>query len=179
MSFLTDNDKKKILDLKEKYSIYATWSDAELFQKIVNSLSNSFESLNVDKVVGLEARGFILGAAVAYKLHAGFVVIRKEGLMYKDGYKPEDVLQEECIHYSGKRKVLELEKHEEAIQKGDRVIIVDDWFEKGGQGHAAIKLVHRAGGIVVGVGVLLDEMTDEVRDSFSKYNLHTLVTFES
>lgn len=175
MNKLTQIDKEKILCLKKKYSIYAPWTDNDLFQKIIDELSEPFKHLQVDKVLGLEARGFILGAAVAYKLHTGFVVARKGGSMYKGGYNQDDVLWEECVDYSGKKKILEIEKHEKGIQKGNTMIIIDDWFEKGGQGQAAIRLVEKAGGKVVGIGIMLDQMTDEIRNSFQQFNLHSLV----
>ncbi len=172
---LTYEDKNKILDLKSKYSIYAAWTGSKLFNKIIKALAEPFKNLKIDKVIGIEGRGFILGGAVAYKLNAGFVVCRKEGQMYKDGYSSKDVLQEKCIDYSNSKKVLELEKHEKAIQKDDKVLIIDDWFEKGGQGQAVIRLVERAGGKVVGIGVMLDEMTNKTRKTFLPYNYHYLV----
>jgi len=175
---LTEDDKKKILDLKKEYSIYAPWTDKDLFQKIVDDLAQPFKDLQVDKVLGLEARGFILGAAVAYKLHTGFVVARKGGSMYKDGYAQNDVMWEECVDYSGKKKILEIEKHGKGIQKGDKAIIIDDWFEKGGQGQAAIKLVEKAGGDVVGIGVMIDQMKEEIRQRFTSYNFHSLVNLD-
>ncbi len=176
---LTPQEKQLILNLKDKYSVYAVWSNAALFKRIIDELSLPFHKLKIDKVVGVEGRGFILGAAVAYKLNLGFIPIRKEGNMYAS-YKRENVLWEKsAADYAGKEKILEIEKHEKGIQKGDKVLLIDDWFEKGAQGKTAIRLIEGLGGSVVGIGIMLDEMTDEVRDFFKKYNLHTLVEFKS
>ncbi len=176
---LTQEEKDDILILKDKYSVYAVWSHRRLLRRVIEELVVPFKNLHVDKVVGIEGRGFILAAPVAYNLNAGFVPIRKAGNMYTH-YHKNDVLWEKCDQdYSGKGKILEIEKHEKSIQKGDRVLLIDDWFEKGAQGRAAIRLIERLGGTIVGIGVMLDEMTDEVRVQFSHYNLHTLVQFTS
>jgi len=176
---LTEEEKQIILERKYKASFYAPWADAALFQRIVESLAEPFQSANIQKVLGLEARGFILGAPVAYLLHAGFVVARKAGSLYKGEYAPEDVLQETCIDYSGQSKVLEIETHRYGIQPGDRVLIIDDWFERGEQGLAAIRLVERAGGIVAGIGILFNEMTAEKRERFQRYHFHALIQLDS
>ncbi len=168
------SDQKKILDLKKKYSIYSPFTDKELFKRISENLALSFKDVNVDKVLGLESRGFILGSVIAYILGCGFVVARKGGKMYPE-YSSNSVFSTETIDYSGKNKVIEIENNDKAIQKGDRVLIVDDWFETGGQGKAAIRLVEKAGGIVVGIGIMLDDMSNEVRSYFDNYNLHASV----
>lgn len=71
---LTKEEKQTILERKYTASFYVPWADSVLFQRIVESLAEFFEDANIEKVLGLEARGFILGAPVAYLLHAGFVV---------------------------------------------------------------------------------------------------------
>lgn len=179
MSMLTKEEKQTILERKYTASYYAPWSDAGLFQKMSESLAEPFQHANIQKVLGLEARGFIVGAPVAYLLHAGFVVARKAGNLYKGEYASEDVLQETCIDYSGQTKVLEIETHVYGIQPGDRVLITDDWFEHGEQGQAAIRLVERAGGIIAGIGILFDEMTAEKRERFQRYHFHALIQIHS
>jgi len=166
--------QRRILEWKEKYSIYSPWSEKDSFKLIIDNLAKPYHSMKVDKVLGLEARGFILGAPVAYKLNTGFVVARKKGKMYAE-YEDHEVYSESTTDYSGKLKTLEIERHKKGIQKGDRVLIVDDWFETGGQGHAVVKLVNKAGGTVVGISIMLDDMKSEVRKSFSNYNLNALV----
>ncbi len=171
---LTQKEKKHIILLKKQYSIYAPWTEGRLFRKIIDSLSEPFEKLRINTVVGIEARGFILGAPVAYILHAGFVAVRKAGNMYKK-YSPYDVHKEELTDYSGQRKTLELANSEKGIQREDNVVIIDDWFETGAQGKAAVRLVEKAGGTVVGIGIMIDNMTDKVSTMFTPYNLNSLV----
>ncbi|GCE12535.1 adenine phosphoribosyltransferase [Tengunoibacter tsumagoiensis] len=172
---LTKEEKQLILERRYTTSFYAPWADAELFQTIVENLAEPFRDANIGKVLGLEARGFILGAPVAYFLRTGFVVARKGGNLYKGLYTSEQVLQESCIDYSGQNKILEIETHTYGIQPGDRILIIDDWFERGEQGQAAVRLVERAGGIVAGIGILFDEMAAEKRKSFQNYHLHALI----
>ncbi len=172
---LTKEEKQIILERKYTASFYAPWADATLFQTIIENLAEPFRDANIEKVLGLEARGFILGAPVAYLLHAGFVVARKAGNLYKGRRASENVLQEACVDYSGQKKVLEIETHAYGIQPGDRILIIDDWFERGEQGQAAIRLVERAGGVVAGIGILFDNMTAEKRKSFQCYHFHALI----
>lgn len=176
---LTSAEKQLILDLKDKYSVYAVWSNAALFKRIIDELSLPFHKLKIDKVVGVEGRGFILGSAVAYKLNVGFIPIRKEGNMYARYNKTDVLWEKSAADYAGKEKILEIEQHEKGIQKGDKILLIDDWFEKGAQGKTAIRLIESLGGSIVGIGIMLDEMTGEVRDFFNKYYLHTLVQFKS
>ena len=81
---LNFSDQKKILELKKRYSIYSPFADSKLFRKISRNLAELFRDVHVDKVLGLESRGFILGSVVAYILKCGFVVARKGGKMYPE-----------------------------------------------------------------------------------------------
>lgn len=173
---LSNSDIKKILSRHSNISIYSPWTDAYLFKKIIVELSKPFLHLKIDKVVGIEARGFILGGAVAYNIGAGFVLCRKKGNTYQYNYPRNLVYSKSCIDYSGKRKTLELEKdNKKSISKDDKVILIDDWFGTGNQGLVAIDLVHKAGGIIVGIGIMLDNMTNNVRLKYAPYNLHSLI----
>ena len=172
---LTKTDKQLILEMHKDISIYSPWTNADLFRKIIDELSEPFLGLKVDKVLGAEARGFILGGAVAYKLSAGFALARKKDKMYVWNYPKNLVFSEEFVDYSGEKKALELEKDGKGIKSRDRVVIIDDWYGTGSQGNAAIRLVEKAGGKVVGVGVMLDEMTEEVKKRFNPYNFHALI----
>jgi adenine phosphoribosyltransferase len=146
------------------------WCHGELYQKIIKGLAEPFRPLGVTKVVGLESRGFVLGGAVAFVLGAGFVPARKGGRMYKHAYSPDEVLHEDVVDYSGTSKSLELESNG-AIVAGDRALVIDDWFFSGAQGLAAIRLIERAGGRVVGVGVMIDNLSQDAREKFAPYNL--------
>jgi adenine phosphoribosyltransferase len=172
---LTKEEKQIILERRYTASFYAPWADAALFQTIVENLAEPFRDANIEKVLGLEARGFIVGAPVDYLLHAGFVVARKAGNLYKGVHASENVLQESCVDYSGQHKILEIETHAHGIQSGDRILIIDDWFEQGEQGQVAVRLVERAGGVVAGISILFDEMTVEKRKIFQCYDFHALI----
>lgn len=172
---LTTQEKTKIkTKLKQDY-IYSIFADNNLFQKIITNLSKPFENEQIDKVLGIEARGFILGAAVANELNKGFIVARKEGKVFKGDYDKSEVLNRSLKDYSDKRKRLEIEKNSACIEQGDKILIVDDWFETGSQGKAVIKMLEELNAKITGVSILLDEMGSETRTFFENYNLNSLV----
>ena len=119
--------------------------DAEAFGSLVEAMAATFGP--VDKVVGIEARGFILAAPVAYEIRAGFVPVRKQGKL------PSATLAEE---YELEYGTATLEVHQDAFAPGERVLIVDDVLATGGTARATASLIHRAGAQVVGVAVLME-----------------------
>lgn len=137
------------------------------FRQSIEEMIKPFAGEKIDKVVGLEARGFILGGAIAYLLNVGFVTIRKGGTI------PCDVLIEECIDYTGKKKVLEIAK--DAFQKGEHILVVDDWIETGAQAKTSAKMIETLGGIIAGFTVLVDDTTKEAREFLSRYKYHFLI----
>ena len=110
-------------------------------------LYGRYKSASVDKVVGIEARGFMLGAALAYKLNVGFVPIRKEGKL------PHRTIAE---RYELEYGTDCLEVHEDAIEKGMKVVIVDDLLATGGTAKAAHQLLQRCGANIIGLGFLIE-----------------------
>jgi adenine phosphoribosyltransferase len=121
--------------------------DAEALAAVVERLAEAFEDRDVDKVVGIEARGFVIAAPVAVRLGAGFVPVRKVGKL------PWTVeAQEYDLEYGTDR----LEVHQDAIAPGERVIVVDDVIATGGTASAAVRLVERLGGAVLGLGFVID-----------------------
>ncbi|HEX9042202.1 MAG TPA: adenine phosphoribosyltransferase [Trebonia sp.] len=120
-------------------------ADDEAFGEVVEAMAAAFGP--VDKVVGIEARGFILAAPVAYEIRAGFVPVRKQGKL------PSATLTEE---YDLEYGSAVLEVHQDAFQPGDRVLIVDDVLATGGTARATASLIQRAGAHVVGVAVLME-----------------------
>lgn len=121
--------------------------DAAGFQQAIRELAAPFADKGVQAVAGIEARGFIIGGAVADKLGCGFVPIRKKGkLPWKT------IGQEYTLEYG----VDVIEIHEDAIAKGERILIVDDLIATGGTAEAAIKLVKQSGGEVVGATFIID-----------------------
>ncbi|GLU48106.1 adenine phosphoribosyltransferase [Nocardiopsis ansamitocini] len=113
----------------------------------VRGLADPFRDERIDYVVGLEARGFIFGTPVALELGAGFVPLRKAGKL------PARTLSQS---YDLEYGTATVEIHADAITPGSRVLIVDDVLATGGTGHAAVELVRRAGGNVVGLSVLME-----------------------
>ncbi len=121
--------------------------DARAFRRTVDELVQPYAGLKVDKIAGIEARGFILGGAVAHQLSAGFVPIRKKGKL------PHAVVS---IAYSLEYGIDEMEMHEDAVGKGERVILVDDLIATGGTATAAVKLLQRIGADVVAAIFVID-----------------------
>jgi adenine phosphoribosyltransferase len=121
----------------------------------------------VEKVVGIEARGFILAAPVAYSAGAGFVPVRKQGKL------PGATLE---TSYALEYGEAVLQVHANAFEPGDRVLIVDDVLATGGTAEATVDLVGRAGGVVVGVSVLLELAFLRGRDRLGGLDVHALLT---
>jgi adenine phosphoribosyltransferase len=121
--------------------------DAEGFQNSIHELVLRFDHIPVDRVLGMEARGFIVAAPVAYRIGAGFVPVRKAGKL------PWAVVREE---YSLEYGTDKLEMHRDAIHPGERVLIIDDVLATGGTASATCRLVEELGGIVVGLGFLIE-----------------------
>lgn len=142
-------------------------ADRKAFKKAIDEMATPFLNENVDKVVSIEARGFILGGAIADRLNAAFVPIRKKGKL------PFETLKASAKDYKSGKTTLEI--HQDAIKKGEKVLLVDDWFEDGGQGKSAIKLIEKLRGGIVGISVLVDDTSPKTKKFFSKYNYHYLV----
>jgi adenine phosphoribosyltransferase len=145
--------------------------DAQGFKAAIARMAEPYRSEPVDAVAGIEARGFILGGAVADRLGCGFVPIRKRGkLPWKT------IGQEYTLEYG----VDAIEIHEDAIRKGERILIVDDLIATGGTAEAAAKLVRRSGGHVVGAVFVIDlpELGGTRRLEGIDVRCHSLMTFE-
>ena len=121
--------------------------DATAFGQVVEALASGYEGAGIDRVCGIEARGFILAAPVAHHLKAGFVPIRKHGkLPYIS----------EAASYTLEYSEAVLEIHADAVEPGDRVLVVDDVLATGGTAGAAAELVQRLGATVVGFAFLVE-----------------------
>jgi adenine phosphoribosyltransferase len=121
--------------------------DPEGFRLAVQGLAEPFRGVRVDKVAGIEARGFILGGAVALELGAGFVAVRKQGKL------PHATVGHDYELEYGKDRI---EIHVDAIARGERVLLVDDLVATGGTIEAAIRVIEKLGGELVGVAVVID-----------------------
>lgn len=121
--------------------------NARAFRTVVDQLVQPYAGIRIDKVAGIEARGFILGGAVAHQLSVGFVPVRKKGKL------PWRTLREE---YALEYGVDAMEIHEDAVQPGEQVLIVDDLVATGGTAIAAVKLIERLGGRPAGASFVID-----------------------
>ena len=121
--------------------------DARAFRRAVDELVQPYAGTRIDKVAGIEARGFILGGAVAHQLSAGFVPIRKKGKL------PHAVVS---IAYSLEYGLDEMEMHEDAVLPGERVLLVDDLIATGGTAAAAVKLLKQLGADVAAACFVID-----------------------
>lgn len=122
-------------------------ADARAFRRAVDELVQPLAGAKIDKVAGIEARGFILGGAIAHQLSVGFVPIRKKGKL------PHDTIGET---YELEYGVDEVEIHVDAVEKGDRVLLVDDLIATGGTASAAIRLLERAGAEIALCSFVID-----------------------
>ena len=121
--------------------------NARAFRRAVDELVQPWAGMKIDKVAGIEARGFILGGAVAHQVSAGFVPIRKKGKL------PHKRVS---IAYSLEYGLDEMEMHEDAVEKGDRVIVVDDLIATGGTAEGAVKLLRQLGAQVLACCFIID-----------------------
>jgi adenine phosphoribosyltransferase len=139
--------------------------NAATFRRAVDELAEPFRSFAVDRVVGVEARGFIPAAAVAYTLGAGFVPVRKAGKL------PWAVAREEYELEYGRDK---LEIHRDAIHPDEQILVIDDVLATGGTASATARLVAGLGGVIVGLGFLIELADLGGRDRLSEYNVAIL-----
>jgi adenine phosphoribosyltransferase len=145
--------------------------NARAFRRAVDELVQPWAGSKIDKVAGIEARGFILGGAVAHQVSAGFVPIRKKGkLPYK----------RVTIGYSLEYGLDEMEMHEDAVDKGDRVILVDDLIATGGTAEGAVKLLRQLGADVLAACFIIDLPDLGGAEKLRKLDVpvRTLVAFE-
>ena len=144
------------------------YANGEAFDELVNDLVLPFCNDPIDFVVGIDAMGFILGAAIAQRLKKGFVVFRKAGHLCVDTDSTE------YKDYSQRTKVMEVRKM--PFRESSRILLVDQWIETGGTMDAAITLVERHGGTVAGIAAIcIEENTELARNIRQKYKCSTTV----
>jgi adenine phosphoribosyltransferase len=144
-------------------------ADAAAFRFTVDAVAEHFSSEHVDKVLGIEARGFILAAPVAYALGAGFVPVRKAGKL------PHEIEQEEyALEYGSDL----LEVHRDAVRADERVVIVDDVIATGGTAAATVALAERLGGKVAGIAVVVELAFLDGRAKLHGQDFMSLITYE-
>jgi len=137
-------------------------------KEVVDCLADWARERQVDSVVGIEARGFIFGAPVALALGVGFVPLRKLGKL------PYDRVTEQYDLEYGTNTV---ELHSDSIKPGDRVIVIDDLLATGGTAGAASRLIERLGGVVVGMGFVIELDFLKGRSALQPYEVHSLINY--
>ncbi|MCD6082988.1 adenine phosphoribosyltransferase [Candidatus Aerophobetes bacterium] len=142
--------------------------DSSSFRRAVDLLSRHYQGKELDLVVSVEARGFILGAPLAYKLGLGFVPVRKPG---KLPYKVERTTYE--LEYGQDT----IEIHQDAIRRGDRVLVFDDLLATGGTARGICDLVEKLGGKIAGVCFLIELTSLKGRDKLKEYDVFSLIKF--
>ena len=144
-------------------------SDSEGFRMAIDGLIDLVKDIDFDYVVGTESRGFIFGAPVAYALNKGFILVRKKGKL------PRETISES---YDLEYGTAEVEMHIDAIQPGQKVVIIDDLIATGGTVEAAIKLVEREGGVVAKVAFVMELAGLEGREKLKGYDVDSLIVYE-
>ena len=150
------------------YDVTTLLRDPQGLRLTIDSLSLPYEGRGIDLVVGIESRGFILGAAVADRIGAGFVLVRKVGKL------PSATIQ---ASYSLEYGTDSLEMHKDAIEPGQRVLIVDDLLATGGTAAAAISLVKQLGGKVEGLAFLIELLELKGRDKLPDEQVTTILQY--
>ncbi|AMJ60861.1 adenine phosphoribosyltransferase [Bosea sp. PAMC 26642] len=145
--------------------------DARAFRRAVDELVQPFAGLKIDKIAGIEARGFILGGAVAHQLSAGFVPVRKKGKL------PHETVSATYLLEYGTD---EIEVHKDAVMRGERVLLVDDLVATGGTAEAAVDLLSQLGAEVVAACFIVDlpELGGADRIRRLGVPVRTLVSFD-
>ncbi|PJI92744.1 adenine phosphoribosyltransferase [Yoonia maricola] len=147
------------------------FSDPRGFRIAIDQLLHPYAGQPIDKVVGLEARGFILGGAIAHQLSLGFVPIRKKGKL-----PGKTIEQDYTLEYG----TATMEVHDDALQPGEKVLLVDDLLATGGTAEAGIKLIERMGAEVIGCAFVIDlpDIGGRKKLEGLGMNVHALCQFE-
>jgi len=143
--------------------------DKKVFKYVVDEMAKPFKDKKIDKVVAIDARGFLLATPIAYKIGAGVSLVRKKGKLpyktiqatYQKEYGPDTVTM-----------------HNDTIKPGEKVLIVDDLLATGGTLEASIKLVEKLKGKIIGISFIVDLPFLKGSEKLKKYNLHYLVSYE-
>jgi adenine phosphoribosyltransferase len=178
---MNKSDKKTDLQAKVRripefkgvvfWDITPLLKDNRCFHETIKQLADHYRGKQIDAIVSNEARGFIIGAALAYELGVGFIPIRKKGkLPYK------------CINLTYKKEYEcdTIEIHEDAIEKGQNILLIDDLLATGGTVKANIELIEKLGGNVIGLGFLIELGYLEGRKAInSKYEVYSLIQLKT
>lgn len=152
------------------YDITTLLIDPDGFKKALDEMESFVKPLGVFKIISIESRGFVFGAALADRLGIGLVTARKPGkLPYKT------ISEEYALEYGTDS----LEIHSDAVNEGEKVVVVDDLIATGGTLQAVCKMIERLGGVVAGISVVIDLSFLPWREKLQGYNVHHLISYDS
>jgi adenine phosphoribosyltransferase len=150
------------------YDVTTLLKQGRCFEQTINALIEPYRDKQVDLVFGIEARGFIFAPPVAYALKAGFVPVRKPGKLPAATFKAS---------YELEYGTDSLEIHQDAVEPGQRVLIVDDLIATGGTAKATAGMVEKMGAVVVGVAFVVELTFLNGRDKLTKYDVHSILKY--
>lgn len=150
------------------YDITPLLKDPKIFRRILDDFTEKYKTANIDKVVGIESRGFIVGSPLAYHLNAGFVPVRKPGKLPADVYE---------VKYNLEYGSNSLAIHRDAIGMGERVLIVDDLLATGGTAAATVHLIRQLGGDIASVVFLVELSFLSGREKLNGCEVFSLITY--
>jgi adenine phosphoribosyltransferase len=152
------------------FDITTLIKDGKALRFAIDEMAKQFEGKKIDAIMGAESRGFIFGAAMAYKLGVGFIPVRKPGKL------PYKICQ---VSYDLEYGSSSLEMHIDAIKKGDNILVVDDLVATGGTAKAMTEIIEKMSGTVVGFSFLVELAFLNPRKLLKEYELHSLVCYDS
>lgn len=165
-----ENHIRNIIDFPKKGIIFKDITplllNPEVMQEVVNQLVSGLNSVKIDKVVGMESRGFFFGTLLAQRLQAGFIPVRKLGKLPYETISEEYALEYGTDH---------LEIHTDAIKSGENILIHDDVLATGGTAQATAKLVERLGGNIVQLNFLMELSFLNGREKLKNYDVFSLI----
>lgn len=143
--------------------------DREAFKFTLNLMEDALKGIDFDYIIGIESRGFLFGAPLADRLRKGFIPVRKPGKL------PADI---EKVSYDLEYGASELEIHKDAVNKGDRVLIIDDLIATGGSAQATAKLIESLGGEIAGFEFLIELTSLKARELLKDYKVISIVEYD-
>jgi adenine phosphoribosyltransferase len=165
---------RRIPDFPKKGIVFrditTLWKDQPLLRLAIDTIYEHYKDRKIDKVLGVEARGFVFGALLADRFGVGFIPARKLGKL------PSDRITE---RYQLEYSVDGLEMHKDSVSAGDRVLVVDDLMATAGTAIAVVKMVEALGGVVVGLAFVVELSFLQGREKLGKYDIFSIVQYAS
>lgn len=150
------------------YDITTLLKDAQAFRQVLDELTSKYRNQGISKIVGIESRGFILGSPLAYHLGTGFVPVRKPGKLPADTFE---------VKYNLEYGATSLAIHRDAVQIGERVLIVDDLLATGGTAAATVHLIRQLGGEIVSLAFLVELQFLKGREKLNGCDVHSMIQY--